>query len=79
VDTISLAIDHQFTESRCMGSESTQISGPPLGSGRCWAINDEFVCVSVEGRSGFQGGDIGTVTEFCLAIAPEDLMVYDER
>lgn len=79
VDTVLLAIDHQFAEARCMGCKPTQISRPPLGRGRCRTIDHKFVSGSVKGRSSFQGGDIGSVTELSLAIATQDLMFSNER
>jgi hypothetical protein len=76
---IILPIDNETSLDQGMRRNGTQASNPPLGGSEGGAMDDPLVGVSVEGGSGLELGQVGSVAEFGLGVASNDLVLLCER
>ena len=72
-------IDDQPGENHSVTAEHSQVSGPVLGRCDCGRVDDELVCLAIEGRCGLKASNVGAMANLSLSITANDVHILHQR
>lgn len=73
---IVLIVDKQSSLNHSMSADSAETPDPPLGGGEGGAVDLPFVHVADEGGCSLELAEVGSVAEFRLGVASNDLELF---
>lgn len=74
--TVVLATDIELSHDHSVVGSATEGTDPPLGGSECGGIDGEGLVIGVPGGGGLEAADIGSVTQFGLGVATDDLVFF---
>ena len=76
VRTVVLATDIQLSHDHRVVGSAAEGTNPPLRGSECGRVDGEGLVIGVPGGGGLETADIGSVAQFSLGVATDDLVFF---